>query len=71
MDSTTEDPLVSETIGGCACVSKPMTHSILSVQQMRCTYPDLGLNVGTGVPNGFGQPGPPNIFNGELKYILV
>ena len=32
---------------------------------------DLDLNVGTGVPYGFGERGPPNIFNGELKYILV
>ena len=32
---------------------------------------DLELNVGTGVSYGFGQHGPPNIFNGELQYTLV
>ena len=32
---------------------------------------DLDLNVGTGVPYGFGERGPPNIFDGALKYTLV
>ena len=32
---------------------------------------DLDLNVGTGVPYGFGWSGPPNIFNGALNYELV